>query len=81
MGQVYIKLYHNQQPQTWTSFSAPHNQYHPFKINFYQQVPLSVCVIPSHLKLVCVGRIGPLLCSCDADRELLHDSCITYTLL
>jgi len=71
--------------QTWTSFSASHNKHHPFKINFHQQVPLSVCVIPSippslPRHLACVDRPGPLLCRCDAAGKLAASSFILHTL-
>ena len=56
----------------------PHNQYHPFEVNFGKYVPLSVCVIPSHLALGCVGHLGPLLCRCDAAGELPHPSCFVF---
>ena len=62
----------------WTSFSAPHNKYHPFKINFHQQVLLSVCVTPSLAPISLSPRrpfrSGPLLCRCDAASKLLHPS-------
>jgi len=54
-----LLIFWSMSTQTWTSFSAPHNKYHPFKINFYQQVFLSVCIIlslPPHSSLRGLSR-------------------------
>ena len=44
-------------------------------------MPLSVCIILSHLAFGCVCRLGPLLCRCDAAGELVHASYFMHYVL